>query len=308
MELSIPPGKYVLAVSGGVDSMVLLDILAKQISELRSQSSEKIKKSKVGDLTSEIELVVAHFNHGIRPDSPSDEKLVVATAKKYGLPVEIGYGALGKNASEEEARYARYTFLEAVKKKYKARTIITAHHQDDLIETALINIIRGTGRQGLSSIRSQKILRPLLKHSKAEILKYAKRNDLNWHEDRSNKDTRYLRNYIRQWLMPKLSAEKRAVIISNLDKIAKLNTVINKEIAILSQNRNEINRQVFTALPTSVGKELLANWFRHNDLRDFDQKTINRVSVAIKTAQPGTKHEIIKGRTISLSKDKATLR
>ena len=107
--------------------------------------------------------------------------------------------------------------------------------------------------------------------------------------------------------MPKLDDEKRADIISNLDEIAKLNIVINKEIAILSQNRNELDRQMLTALPSEVGSELLVHWFRRNNLRDFDQKTINRVSIAIKTAQPGTKHEIIRGRTISLSKDKAVL-
>ena len=299
MEVDIPLGKYVLAVSGGVDSMALLDLLVKQAKslQLRAKSS-----------TSSIELVVAHFNHGIRPDSPSDEKLVVDAAQKYNLPIEVGYGALGKNTSEEKARYARYAFLEAVKKKYGAKAIITAHHQDDLIETAFINIIRGTGRQGLSSIRSRKILRPLLGYTKEEILKYAKQNSLKWHEDRSNEDTRYLRNYIRQMVMPRLGDVKRTEILSNLDKVAKLNTTINEEIATLSQNMKVLDRHLFTTLPTSVSNELLAGWLRRNDLRDFDQKTINRVSVAIKTAQPGTKHEIIKGRIISLSKDKATLR
>ena len=292
MEVNIPPGKYVLAVSGGVDSMALLDLLVKQAKSL----------------TSSVELVVAHFNHGIRSDSSSDEKLVVTTAKKYGLLVKVGYGALGKNASEGEARYARYAFLAKVKKKYRARAIITAHHQDDLIETAFINIIRGTGRQGLSSIHSQKILRPLLSYTKEQILKYARKKGLKWHEDRSNKDTQYFRNYIRQQLMPKLGAEKRTAIISNLDKIAKLNAVINKEIATLSQNKKVLDRHLFTTLPTSVGNELLADWLRRNNLRYFDQKTINRVSVAIKTAQPGTRHEVNKGRTIRLSKDKATLR
>lgn len=299
MEVNIPLGKYVLAVSGGVDSMVLLDLLVKQ-----AKSSQLRAKS----LTSSIELVVAHFNHGIRPDSSSDEKLVVTAAKKYSLPVEVGYGALGKNTSEEKARYARYAFLETVKKKYGAEAIITAHHQDDLIETAFINLIRGTGRQGLSSIHSRKILRPLLGYTKEEIIKYARQNSLKWHEDRSNKDTQYLRNYIRQTVMPKLGREKRAAIISNLDKVAKLNIIIDKEIAILSQNKHKLNRQMFTALPTEVGNELLVDWFRRNNLKDFDQKTINRLSVAIKTAQPGTKHEIIKGRTIILTRDKAWLR
>ena len=315
MEVNISPGKYVLAVSGGVDSMALLHLLVQQgQSSVVSRQSSVKKEGTIDyglstlDSTTSMKLVVAHFNHGIRPDSLSDERLVVAAAKKYGLPVEVGYGALGKNTSEEEARYARYNFLEVIKEKYRAKAIITAHHQDDLIETAFINIIRGTGRQGLSSIQSKKILRPLLSYTKKEILRYARQNNLKWHEDRSNKDTQYLRNYIRQKVMSKLGDKKRAEIFSNLDKVAKLNIIIDKEIATLSQNKRYLNRRTFTALPTSVGNELLAYWFRQNNFRDFDRRTISRVSVAIRTAKPGTKHEIIRGRTVSLSKEKAALR
>src|SRR5438270_2251525 len=118
MKVNVPPGRYVLAVSGGVDSMVLLDLLAKLPG---------------------LELVVAHFNHGIRPESVNDEELVANRAKRLNLPLELGYASLGQGASEATARQARYQFLEAVQKKYKAKAIITAHHQDDWIETAVIN-------------------------------------------------------------------------------------------------------------------------------------------------------------------------
>src|SRR3989338_6989044 len=105
------------------------------------------------------------------------------TAQKYGLPFEVGHGRLGKAASEETARQARYEFLDKVKRKYKADAIITAHHQDDLIETAFLNILRGTGRKGLSSIVNPKIRRPILNVPKAEILAYAKQHHLKWYED-----------------------------------------------------------------------------------------------------------------------------
>src|SRR5665213_4424111 len=108
MRIEVLPGKYALAVSGGVDSMALLDMLAK----------------KPG-----VNLVVAHFNHGIRGDSGHDEKLVKQAAAAYGLIFELGAARLGKGASEAAAREARYDFLNRVMKKHQADAIISAHHQ-----------------------------------------------------------------------------------------------------------------------------------------------------------------------------------
>lgn len=279
--------------------MTLLHLLVKQAnsSQLRAKSS-----------TSSVELVVAHFNHGIRPDSAEDEKLVARAAKKYNLPFEVGYGNLGQNASEDVARAARYKFLETVAKKHRAKGIITAHHQDDLIETAFINILRGTGRTGLSSIRNSKIYRPLLDIPKKEILAYAKSNKIQWREDETNSDTIYLRNYIRQKITKNLDVEKRQKIISNLDKVAKINKIINQEIATLSQNRQELDRQEFIMLPSEVSDELLIHWLRTNNLKDFNRKTITRLSTAIKTAKAGTRHKVIKNRSLVLTKTSAILR
>lgn len=288
MKIDVSPGCYVIAVSGGVDSMTLLDLLSKK---------------------RDIELVVAHFNHGIRADSAEDEKLVTQVAKKYGLPVEVGHGKLGFEASEEQARAARYSFLESVAKKHEAKGIITAHHQDDLIETALINILRGTGRAGLSSIRNSKIYRPLLDIPKSEILAYAKKNKIEWREDSTNNDTRYLRNYIRTKLMPELSKDKKAEIVNNLDKVAKINKIIDKEITTLSHlhQENRLDRQKFIMLPNQVGEEVLMNWLRQNNLGDFDKKTIKRLILAIRTGHPGAEYEIMKARKLKLTIRSANL-
>src|SRR5581483_3464845 len=159
----IPKGRYIVAVSGGLDSMALLNMLSN---------------------LPEVKPIVAHFNHGMRVDSKLDEDLVTRTAIRLGLPLEIGHGRLGKNASEAKARTARYSFLVRVQQKHKAKAIITAHHQDDLIETAIINILRGTGRRGLTALaQNRNVVRPLLDMSKAEIIKYAKRSNLEWRED-----------------------------------------------------------------------------------------------------------------------------
>ena len=281
VALNIPPGKYVIAVSGGVDSMALLDILARKTS---------------------LELIVAHFNHGIRADSAKDEVLVKETVQKYSLLFEVDHGRLGKDASEETARQARYEFLDAVKKKHKVKAVITAHHQDDLIETAFLNILRGTGRKGLSSIQSPKIIRPLLNVPKTEILEYAQKHHLQWREDVTNIETRYLRNYIRQNLMSVLSKKQRHEILDNINKVAKLNKLIERDIATLSHTHlTELDRRQFIMLPSDVSEELLAQWLRNNQLRDFDRKTIKRLSTVIKTAPAGSVHDVISGRRLKLT-------
>lgn len=288
MNADIKPGKYILAVSGGVDSMVLLDLLAK----------------KPG-----IELVVAHFNHGIRPDAARDEQLVRRVAKKQGLLTEVGYGTLGPKASEDIARRARYVFLASVQKKYKGYHLITAHHQDDLIETALINLLRGTGRKGLSSIRNDKVVRPLLKNPKSAILAYARQNNLRWCEDLTNKDVKHLRNSLRLRILPRLTEKERKLLLSNLATIAKLNKSIDKQIATLSRSylSESLDRGTFSQLPASVSYEVMAFWLREHNLPSFDQKIIKRLSMAVKTANPGSQQPVYDGWQLKLGKQKASL-
>lgn len=290
MRLNAPKGKYVIAISGGVDSMALLDML----SNLPG-----------------VELVVAYFNHGIREDSPKDEALIIRVAKKYGLPLEIGRAKLKKNASEELARNARYKFLHEVKDKYDAKAIITAHHQDDLIETAFINILRGTGRRGLTSMaQNPDIIRPLLDTPKSELVKYAKIHKLRWREDTTNLDTRYLRNFIRQKLIPNLSASQRALLLKDIKKLNRLNPVLDREIANLSQTLlvgNKINRQKFINLPPEIAVEVLAYILRQENIRQFDKKTLERLAVSIKTAKSGSRHDIQKGAKLKIEREYALL-
>ena len=157
MKISVPVGTYIIAVSGGVDSMVLLDTL---------KDNPKLR------------LIVAHFDHGIREDSKKDRDLVATAAKEYGLKYEEECGLLGSLASEEKAREARYNFLKKVKNKYKADSIITAHHQDDLIETLLLNVFF-IGRIGTMSpkLRSDDgkniVIRPLIYVSENDIRQYS---------------------------------------------------------------------------------------------------------------------------------------
>jgi tRNA(Ile)-lysidine synthase len=288
MDVNVPADKYVVAVSGGVDSMVLLSLLARR---------------------PELEIIVAHFNHGIRADAVLDEKLVAATAKKYNLPVKIGRADLGSKISEEKARMARYRFLEAVKNRYKANAIITAHHQDDLIETALINIVRGTGHRGMVAIaKNPNIMRPMLNIPKSKLIDYANQNHIVWREDSTNKNIAYLRNYIRQSLMTGLSEQQRQYITDNIEKIAHITDGLNKLVAKLSEKVVQdgvINRQAFISLPREIENELVHYWLRQQKVEDIDRETVERIGLALKTAQPNTIYPVKKGLILKIQKQTA---
>lgn len=280
MKLAIEPGKYVVAVSGGVDSMVLLDVLANQ---------------------KNLELIVAHYDHGIRPDAAEDRKLVQAAAKAYGLQFEYKEGFLGAEASEERARNFRYEFLREVRDAHNARAIITAHHQDDLIETAFLNMLRGTGRKGLTSLAAnQHILRPLLQVPKAQLLDYAARHKIMWREDSTNTDTKYARNYIRLVLMPKLTSYQKRKLVSIVTDLQSTNVEIDQEIAKILQlkreEKNQLKKYTIIMMPHAVACESIAAWLRLNEIRDFDRNLIERLVVAIKTYKAGQKADITKGR------------
>ena len=186
----------ILAISGGVDSVCLLDMYK-----------------------DDPEVIVAHFNHGTRPSSDDDEKFVQKLAAEYGKKFVVGRAHLGPNVSEEKARNARYEFLHDAAYRYDAITIFTAHHLDDLVETLAINFLRGTGWRGLTPF-----LRPLVEHPlfgkygrskdaghffdsiygpplppmfKADLIKYAADHRLAFREDPTNHEDNYLRNRVR---------------------------------------------------------------------------------------------------------------
>jgi tRNA(Ile)-lysidine synthase len=256
-----------------------------------------------------VEVVVAHFNHGIREDSDEDESFVKNAAAHYGLPFESARGKLGKNASEAAARAARYKFLESIGHKHKAAAIITAHHQDDLVETAFINLLRGTGRRGLVALAiNPKVVRPLLNWTKKDILHYAEQHYLKWREDKTNQDEAFLRNYVRRRILPRLSTAQRKALINDLAKVAVLEGMLNIQIAKLSQEilkDNSIDRRSFTALPVDLGNELVLHWLRQRQVRQPDKKTIERLNVALRASKKGTVHPVNAGLSLVIGKESA---
>lgn len=285
MKITIKPGIYVVAVSGGVDSMVLLDIL-RTIPDVR--------------------LVVAHLDHGIREDAWQDRALVAATAEAYGLPFDYKEAQLGPTTSEAAARAVRYAFLEEVRRKHNAQAIITAHHQDDVLETALLNLLRGTGRKGLSSLdSSDTLVRPLLHVPKQDIRAYAKAHDIQWREDSTNQDKRYLRNFVRRQLLTQLTAEQKQQFADRLLATAGINREMDTLLLDMLQahmSPEGLDRRWFIDLPYDVSTEVMATWLRHANIRNFDRKTIARLVAAGKTAAPGKQVDVIAGNWLQVHK------
>jgi len=289
MNNLLEPGRYVVAVSGGVDSVVLVHMLKQD---------------------ENLQLSIAHFDHGIRDDSPDDAEFVRRLAEKDGLHYFTDRKELGSNASEAQARKYRYEFLHSVRKKVNATAVVTAHHQDDLIETALLNLLRGTKRRGLVSLRSTATLkRPLLNMSKADLKQYAERNGLEWREDSTNRDVRYKRNRIRLIISQNLDSKKRKEITGILKSIDKQNTEIEEVISkyLAAHPPDRLDKTQLSGLPASEASEIVAQWLRLNEV-SFDRKAVARLIEGAKNLQNGAQIDIQQNSYCAISKNMITLK
>jgi tRNA(Ile)-lysidine synthetase-like protein len=291
MDINLQSGRYVVAVSGGVDSVVLLHALMQQPG---------------------LKLTVAHFDHGIREDSAEDRKHVRALAKQYGLPFVYHVGNLGPGTSEASAREARYKFLHHVRKASGAEAVITAHHRDDVLETIILNLLRGTGRRGLSSLKSTDIVqRPLLHVPKNELLRYAKREGLQWREDSTNIDERYLRNYIRKNILPRLADRDREAFYILGRWAEKTNREIMHEVVNylhVQPSRTSIDRHSFIMLPHVVAREVMAEWLLQNTGAELSRVMLERLVTAAKSGKVGSRVDVDKGHWLEISPTRLALK
>lgn len=291
MHTRLSPGTYVVAVSGGVDSVVLLDLLQKQ---------------------PDLKLVVAHYDHGIRPDSDQDKRLVKERAEYYGLPFVSRQGHLGADASEALARRERYKFLHEVRKAADAKAVVTAHHQDDVVETAVMNLLRGTGRRGLSSLRSTDVIvRPLLRRNKEEIKAYALSRNLPWREDSTNTDLAYRRNYIRHVILPKLSHQQKQALLELIHKAHDLNDEIEAQLINHLHVRlhdDQLERKWFIQLSHNVAREVIYAWLRRHRIKDIDARRLELIVVAAKAYHPGRRIDVDVRHVLWVQRDYLALR
>ena len=265
----------VIGVSGGPDSMALLNILISLKQKL------------------DFEIVVAHINHGLRREAEEETKYVENFCKKnqiccYTKRENVEELAKRQKIGTEEAgRKLRYSFFEEVANMVNATKISTAHNANDNAETILMNILRGTGTSGLKGIeikRENRYIRPLLETTREEIEKYCKKQKLNPKEDKTNKENIYTRNKIRNELLPYLQKEFNPNIVTSLNRLANLakeeNEYLEKQV---KRKYQEI------VIEETIGKQALAEKQKIIlDLKKFNEKenviksrlvryTINRV-------------------------------
>ena len=280
----------VVGVSGGPDSITLLTCLNKY--------KEKFN----------YKIIVAHINHLIRKDSTEDEQFVENYCKKNNIPVFIKRAKVEeiakkqKRGTEETGRKIRYDFFNEVLEKNNANKIAIAHNMNDNAETMILNLIRGTGLQGLEGIRprNNNIIRPLINCKREEIESYCKKNNLNPRIDSTNSENIYRRNIIRNKILPSLK-EINPNIVETLSRTTKIirenNTYIKKssqeifeKIAIVGNEEKSENQNDIKKVKEIENEKDNQNGNKEIDEIDNDNKNENmKVSEKTKEYQEGDK-------------------
>lgn len=242
--------KLVVAVSGGVDSVVLLHMIASQADKEN--------------------IIVAHVNHGMRETATRDCLFVKCLATKYGVKFETNQQLITL-ANENEARVFRYAFLSEVVSRHGAKYVLTAHHQDDQVETFLWRLIRGDGVNGLLGMPQERLLvdcatvyRPLLRWSKKDICDYAQRHHLEYTEDETNALPIYTRNRLRHTILPLLRQEQSQLdkqvtaLQGELEDLLKYADDSLLQEPYIIEERLQLNS--FKDLPVYTQRVLLSRW------------------------------------------------
>ena len=304
-------GKIVVGVSGGPDSICLLDVLY------------KLKKKY------DFKLIVAHVNYGLRgKDSDLDEKLVRKMAEKYSLPIEVlKVGKVGK--SEEKLRKTRYAFFEKVSKKNKAGAIAVGHNLNDQAETVLMRILRGTGLRGLGAIKFSTrrgptaqpkrnadrplLVRPLLNVPRKEILAYLRKNKIAYRIDKTNLGTDFTRNKIRNKLIPQLEKKFNQNIQESLFKFSESAAADYDFISRFSKVWLTANKVLMVSSLNSLHPSILNEVLRQTiekynpNLREIESAHIEEINKILKSNKNKRQQITLKGLKIGRIGDKLTI-
>ena len=284
-QYSLAPrgSKIILGISGGPDSVCLLNIFA------------KLQKKY------DWELIVAHVNYGLRgKDSVQDEKFVKNLSEKFGLEFILLKPKVATNSSEEKLRKIRYDFFEKVRRKNNYNSVAVAHNLDDQVETFLMRIIRGTGLGGLTAMKYKngKIIRPLLGTTRQEILEFLKANEFSYRLDKTNKQSVYLRNKIRNKLIPYLEKnfypQIKKTIFNSIESINEdydlISEMVKKE---LEKNKN-LSISKLLVLHPALQKRILRKALsqKKNNKREIESAHINELIKILKSTKG--KNQIMK--------------
>ncbi|MBR3898249.1 MAG: tRNA lysidine(34) synthetase TilS [Bacilli bacterium] len=289
----------IIATSGGPDSMALINIL------------KNINKYK---------LICAHVNHKLRKESNAEAKMVKNYCKENNIIFEYHEIDNYKGNTEAHAREKRYIFFESLIKKYKSKYLLTAHHGDDLIETMLMRISRGSnfeGYMGFSKITkrdSYYLYRPLIYVTKDEILNYCEKNKIDYATDITNKDDKYTRNRFRKYILPPLKKENPNIHKSFLKlnaTIKEYDEYVNKQVSkIINEVYVEGNIIIskFIKEDNIIQKKILITILKEiykTDINEIKEIHINNIIKILKDKKPNQSINLPKAYILNKSYDKA---
>ncbi len=303
--------RVIVAVSGGIDSMVLLDMLVSLQKKFQ------------------YELIIGHVNHSLRArESDGDQECVEGTAKRYGIRCIVArvatkeYAGAMKMSIQDAARELRYAFLKELHHSTGADWIATAHHADDNAETLLLHFIRGTGLQGLRGIlpkrEDERIIRPLLFARRSEISEYAKARRIHFREDSSNTKDTYSRNALRHKVLPILEQYINRGIVRTLNTNARLFEQTERliehahDLALAECLRTHdshtygIRVKKLSAHPIEMQHALFHQLYSHLPGAPVDYKAITR-SIRLCSAQVGKHLQLNKRWNIIRERDELVL-
>jgi len=273
----VPRGsRIVLGVSGGPDSVCLLNIFV-------------ILQKKY-----DLDLLVAHVNYNLREkDSQRDEQSVKKLAEKFGLRFVLLAPKTAKKSGEEPLRKIRYDFFEKIRKENDFDLIAVAHNSDDQVETFLMRVIRGAGLQGLSAMKykNERIIRPLLGISRKEILEFLKKNKISFRLDKTNRQSIFFRNKIRNKLLPYLeknfNSNIKQTISNSLESIREdydlISELAKRELAKNKELRVSKLLELHPALQKRVLREVLEQ--KKSSEQEITSAHINELLKIIKSVK-----------------------
>ena len=274
----------VVAVSGGLDSVSLLDLL------LQTQSMHRARS-----------LGVVTVNHGTRPDAAADADFVEELARQWSVPCFRFDLELGANASEATLRDGRYGVFERV----PADRIALAHHRGDLAETLLLHALRGTGTHGLGGMARQRgrYVRPLLDISRTQLEAWTAHRDLSFREDPTNRDPRFLRNRIRQDVMPTLESLRPGAeaALARSARHAAEDDALLEQLAVESFSRVHAPETEISTVWCAEAPEPLV---RRGLLRQFPQLTSAQIDAVLAASRRGSGRVLLQGGALEVSGDR----
>ena len=274
--------KLILAVSGGVDSMALLNMYVR------------------------ADIIVAHTDHGTRKSSAEDANFVRQKCQELGVKFYETKLGLGEGVSEELARKKRYEFLKTIQEK-EGGTLCTAHHLDDILESIAINLIRGTGWRGLTPFYGDELVRPfiILKMWKRDVLKFAGEHGVCFRQDPTNYEADYLRNRVRE-KMAELDETARANIIELFEKQNELRRKIEKLVTELAKQtvvgKNFHKKELFLVADEKAALEVLREICLMRGY-SLTRKQLGDFLSAIKTYAPHKRFNLPKNHFVTILKN-----